>query len=126
MHACHTCDMSHAAPNLLHGVVFNSRHSCSANEVGGAWLPQKYPVACNRASPCYPHVPVPTHTHTQVLSCSFFADSILAGLALQRMGDVAVRVGIKARAALITAVSSRVSRTHMSARRAASLVGAAA
>jgi hypothetical protein len=43
--------------------------------------------------------------HEQVLSCSFFADSILAGLALQRMGDVAVRVGIKARAALITAVS---------------------
>ncbi|KIY99894.1 ABC transporter, multidrug resistance associated protein [Monoraphidium neglectum] len=50
-----------------------------------------------------------------VLSCSFFADSILAGLALQRMGDVAVRVGIKARAALITAVyrkSFRLNSTH--------------
>ncbi|KAI8465820.1 MAG: putative ABC transporter [Monoraphidium minutum] len=50
-----------------------------------------------------------------VLACSFFADSILAGLALQRMGDVAVRVGIKARAALITAVyrkSFRLNSTH--------------
>lgn len=45
-------------------------------------------------------------TRPQVLSISFFLDSILAGLALQRMGDVAVRVGIKARAALITAVSA--------------------
>jgi len=50
-----------------------------------------------------------------VLSCSFFADSLLAGLALQRMGDVAVRVGIKARAALMTAVyrkSFRLNETH--------------
>ncbi|KAF6262121.1 P-loop containing nucleoside triphosphate hydrolase protein [Scenedesmus sp. NREL 46B-D3] len=39
-----------------------------------------------------------------VLACSFFVDSILAGLALQRMGDVSMRVGIKVRAALITAI----------------------
>lgn len=39
-----------------------------------------------------------------VLACSFFLDSIFAGLALQRMGDVSMRVGIKVRAALITAV----------------------
>jgi hypothetical protein len=39
-----------------------------------------------------------------ILACSFFMDSILAGLALQRMGDVSMRVGIKVRAALITAV----------------------
>jgi hypothetical protein len=40
-----------------------------------------------------------------VLSAAFFADSLLVGLALQRMGDAAVRVGIQARAALMTAVS---------------------
>lgn len=38
-----------------------------------------------------------------VLACSFFVDSLLSGLALQRMGDMAVRVGIRVRAALITA-----------------------
>jgi hypothetical protein len=50
-----------------------------------------------------------------VLACSFFADSILAGLALQRMGDVSVRVGIKMRAALITNIfrkSFRLNQTH--------------
>lgn len=50
-----------------------------------------------------------------VLSAGFFADSWLAGLALQRMGDVAVRVGIKARAALITALyrkSFRLNSAH--------------
>jgi len=39
-----------------------------------------------------------------VLACSFFLDSIISGLALQRMGDMAVRVGIRVRAALITAI----------------------
>jgi hypothetical protein len=38
-----------------------------------------------------------------VLACAFFMDSILAGLALQRMSDMAVRVGIKVRGALIAA-----------------------
>ncbi|GBF99292.1 ABC transporter [Raphidocelis subcapitata] len=46
-----------------------------------------------------------------VLSVSFFADSLFAGLALQRMGDTAVRVGIKARAALITAIYRKSFRT---------------
>lgn len=39
-----------------------------------------------------------------VLACAFFMDSILAGLALQRMGDMAVRLGIKVRGALIAAI----------------------
>jgi hypothetical protein len=39
-----------------------------------------------------------------VLASCFFLDSIFAGLALQRMGDVSMRVGIKIRAALITAI----------------------
>lgn len=39
-----------------------------------------------------------------VLSCSFFLDAIFSGLALQRMGDVSMRVGIKIRAALMTAI----------------------
>lgn len=39
-----------------------------------------------------------------VLACSFFLDSFFAGLSLQRMGDVSMRVGIKVRAALITAL----------------------
>lgn len=39
-----------------------------------------------------------------VLACAFFMDSIFAGLALQRMGDMAVRVGIRVRAALIAAI----------------------
>jgi len=39
-----------------------------------------------------------------VLSSCFFLDSIFAGLALQRMGDASMRVGIKIRAALITAI----------------------
>jgi hypothetical protein len=39
-----------------------------------------------------------------ILSTTFFIDSILVGVALQRMGDVCVRGGIKIRAALMTAV----------------------
>lgn len=39
-----------------------------------------------------------------VLASSFFLDSLISGLALQRMGDMAVRVGIRVRAALITAI----------------------
>jgi hypothetical protein len=39
-----------------------------------------------------------------VLACAFFMDSIFAGLALQRMGDMAVRVGIRVRGALIAAI----------------------
>jgi ATP-binding cassette subfamily C (CFTR/MRP) protein 1 len=39
-----------------------------------------------------------------ILSASFFIDSILVGVALQRMGDQCVRVGIKIRGALMTAV----------------------
>jgi hypothetical protein len=39
-----------------------------------------------------------------ILACAFFLDSIFAGLALQRMGDVAVRLGIKVRGALIAAI----------------------
>jgi ATP-binding cassette subfamily C (CFTR/MRP) protein 1 len=38
------------------------------------------------------------------LSASFFIDAILVGIALQRMGDISVRLGIKIRAALMTAV----------------------
>ncbi|KAF8071336.1 abcC3 [Scenedesmus sp. PABB004] len=38
------------------------------------------------------------------LAGGFFLDSVFAGLALQRMGDVSMRVGIKVRAALITAL----------------------
>lgn len=39
-----------------------------------------------------------------ILACAFFVDSLMSGLALQRMGDMAVRVGIRVRAALITAI----------------------
>jgi hypothetical protein len=39
-----------------------------------------------------------------VLASCFFLDSLFAGLALQRMGDMAVRVGIRVRAALIAAI----------------------
>jgi len=39
-----------------------------------------------------------------ILSSAFFLDSILVGVALQRMGDASVRAGIKMRAALMTAV----------------------
>lgn len=63
--------------------------------------------------------PRPRHGHApnlapapQVLSVSFFLDSLFAGLALQRMGDCAVRVGIKARAALITAVYRKAFRLN--------------
>jgi hypothetical protein len=39
-----------------------------------------------------------------ILACAFFVDSLMSGLALQRMGDMAVRVGIRVRVALITAI----------------------
>jgi hypothetical protein len=39
-----------------------------------------------------------------ILACAFFVDSLVSGLALQRMGDMAVRVGIRVRGALITAL----------------------
>jgi hypothetical protein len=39
-----------------------------------------------------------------ILASAFFVDSLMAGLALQRMGDMAVRVGIRVRAALIAAI----------------------
>lgn len=39
-----------------------------------------------------------------ILASMFFLDSVLSGVALQRMGDVSVRLGIKIRAALITAL----------------------
>lgn len=39
-----------------------------------------------------------------ILATMFFLDSIGVGIALQRMGDVCVRVGIKIRSALMTAV----------------------
>lgn len=50
-----------------------------------------------------------------VLACCFFLDAIFSGLALQRMGDVSMRVGIKIRAALMTAIyrkSFRLQDTH--------------
>lgn len=39
-----------------------------------------------------------------ILSAAFFVDSVLVGIALQRMGDACVRAGIKIRSALMTAV----------------------
>lgn len=39
-----------------------------------------------------------------ILACTFFVDSILVGISLQRMGDCCVRTGIKIRSALMTAV----------------------
>jgi len=38
------------------------------------------------------------------LSCAFFLDALLSGLALQRMGDTCVRCGIRMRAALMASV----------------------
>lgn len=39
-----------------------------------------------------------------ILSFAFFIDSVLVGIALQRMGDQCVRAGIKIRSAMMTAV----------------------
>uniref|UniRef100_A0A7S0R450 Uncharacterized protein n=1 Tax=Chlamydomonas leiostraca TaxID=1034604 RepID=A0A7S0R450_9CHLO len=39
-----------------------------------------------------------------ILACTFFLDSIMVGVALQRMGDCCVRAGIKIRSSLMTAV----------------------
>ena len=39
-----------------------------------------------------------------ILSAFFFLDAIFSGLALQRMGDASVRLGIKLRASLMTEV----------------------
>lgn len=39
-----------------------------------------------------------------ILASMFFVDSVLVGMALQRMGDACVRLGIKVRAAMMTAV----------------------
>jgi hypothetical protein len=50
-----------------------------------------------------------------ILASAFFLDSLFCGLALQRMGDVSVRVGIKMRAALITCIyrkSFKINSTH--------------
>ncbi len=47
-----------------------------------------------------------------ILSCCFFIDSVLVGIALQRMGDACVRVGIKIRAALMAAVYRKTFRIH--------------
>ncbi|GFR52364.1 hypothetical protein Agub_g14922 [Astrephomene gubernaculifera] len=47
-----------------------------------------------------------------ILSCAFFLDSILVGIALQRMGDACVRAGIKIRAALMAAVYRKTFRIH--------------
>ncbi|KXZ48458.1 hypothetical protein GPECTOR_27g628 [Gonium pectorale] len=47
-----------------------------------------------------------------ILSCAFFIDSVLVGIALQRMGDVCVRVGIKIRGALMAAVYRKTFRIH--------------
>ncbi|KAL6759443.1 ABC transporter [Haematococcus lacustris] len=47
-----------------------------------------------------------------ILACTFFLDSILVGVALQRMGDACVRGGIKIRAALMTAVYRKTFRLN--------------
>lgn len=48
--------------------------------------------------------PIPNNGVGWILSTMFFLDSIGVGIALQRMGDQCVRVGIKIRASLMTAV----------------------
>ena len=50
-----------------------------------------------------------------ILASAFFLDALFAGLALQRMGDISVRVGIKMRGALITCIyrkSFKINSTH--------------
>ncbi|GLI63446.1 hypothetical protein VaNZ11_006418 [Volvox africanus] len=47
-----------------------------------------------------------------ILSCAFFLDSVLVGIALQRMGDECVRAGIKIRAALMAAVYRKTFKIH--------------
>jgi hypothetical protein len=47
-----------------------------------------------------------------ILSAMFFLDSVLVGIALQRMGDACVRSGIKLRAALMAAVYRKSFHIH--------------
>ncbi|EFJ46358.1 ABC transporter [Volvox carteri f. nagariensis] len=60
----------------------------------------------------YNQADIPNKGVGWILSCAFFLDSILVGIALQRMGDECVRAGIKIRAALMAAVYRKTFKIH--------------
>jgi ATP-binding cassette subfamily C (CFTR/MRP) protein 1 len=55
---------------------------------------------------------IPNNGVGWILSAAFFIDSVLVGIALQRMGNACVRVGIKIRSALMAAVYRKTFRIH--------------
>jgi ATP-binding cassette subfamily C (CFTR/MRP) protein 1 len=65
-----------------------------------------------RSGNMYNQSTIPNDGVGWILSCAFFLDSILVGIALQRMGDACVRSGIKVRAALMGAVYRKTFRIH--------------
>ncbi|KAG2422455.1 hypothetical protein HXX76_016025 [Chlamydomonas incerta] len=72
----------------------------------------QYVTPVSKQGNMYNQTSIPGKGLGWILSTMFFLDSILVGIALQRMGDACVRVGIKIRASLMTAVYRKTFRIH--------------